>query len=72
LPPPGVTPTGSDLTKAPTDPLELPEVFDTHRKTDIINFPIGSSGKTAYFVIRLHNSKSGYGPYCPIFQAVVP
>ncbi|MDR2509449.1 MAG: hypothetical protein LBC77_02260 [Spirochaetaceae bacterium] len=54
------------------DPLELPEVFDTRRRIDIINFPAGSSGKTAYFVIRLHNGKSGYGPYCPIFHAVVP
>jgi hypothetical protein len=72
LPPPGVTPTGADLTKVPTDPLELPNVIDTHRKTDSINFPVGSSGKTAYFCIRLHNGKSGYGPWCPIFQAVVP
>jgi hypothetical protein len=72
LPPPGIAPIGTDLTKVPTDSKELPEVFDTHRKTDIINFPIGSSGKTAYFVIRLHNGKSGYGPYCPIFSAVVP
>jgi hypothetical protein len=72
LPPPGVAPAGTDLTKVPASALELPEVFDTHRKTDIINFPVGSSGKTAYFVIRLHNGKSGYGPYCPIFQAVVP
>jgi hypothetical protein len=47
-------------------------VIDTHRKTDIINFPVGSSGKTAYFCIRLHNGKSGYGPWYPVFQAVVP
>jgi hypothetical protein len=72
LPPPGVAPVGTDLTKIPATALELPEVFDTRRKTDIINFPIGSSGKTAYFCIRLHNGKSGYGPYCPIFSAVVP
>jgi hypothetical protein len=72
LPPHGDTPAGTDLTKAPTDPLELPNVIDTHRKTDIINFPVGSSGKTAYFCVRLHNGKSGYGPWCPIFQAIVP
>jgi hypothetical protein len=60
------------LTKVPAGPLELPNVIDTHRKTDIINFPVGSSGKTAYFCIRLHNGKSGYGPWCPIFQAIVP
>jgi hypothetical protein len=40
--------------------------------TDIINFPVESSGKTAYFVIRLHDGKSGYGPYYPIFHAIVP
>jgi hypothetical protein len=72
LPPPGLSPAGTDLTTIPVDPLELPNVIDTHRKTDIINFPVGSSGKTAYFCIRLHNGKSGYGPWCPIFQAVVP
>jgi hypothetical protein len=72
LPPSGAAPQGNDLLKVPVDPLELPNVIDTHRKTDYLNFPSGSSGKTAYFVIRLHNGKSGYGPYCPIFQAVVP
>jgi hypothetical protein len=72
LPPRGDTPARTELAKAPVDPLELPNVIDTHRKTDIVTFPVGSSGKTAYFCIRLHNGKSGYGPWCPIFQAVVP
>jgi hypothetical protein len=72
LPPPGITPVGTDLTKVPTTPEELPDVFDTKRKTDYIYFPPGSSGKTAYFEIRIHNGKSGYGPWCPMFSAVVP
>jgi hypothetical protein len=72
LPPPGVEPTGTDLTKAPADPLELPNVIDTHRRTDIINFAVGSSGKTAYFCIRFHNGKSDYGPWCSLFSAVIP
>jgi hypothetical protein len=72
LPPPGIAPAGDDLSKVPASPLELANVIDTRRKMDIVNFPIGSSGKTAYFCIRLFNGKSGYGPWCPIFQAVVP
>jgi hypothetical protein len=72
LPSAGMTPQGRDLLRVPADPLELPEAFDTHRRTDIIQFPVGSSGKTAYFCIRLHNGKLGYGPWCPIFSAVVP
>ena len=72
LPPDGVTPLDIELTKIPADPLELPNVIDTHRMTDIINFPVGSSGKTAFFSVRLCNGKQGYGPWCPIFHAVVP
>ena len=72
LPPAGVSPAGIELTKVPTDPLELPNVIDTHRMTDIINFPVGSSGKTAFFSVRLCNGNQGYGPWCPIFHAVVP
>ncbi|MDR0602571.1 MAG: hypothetical protein LBG42_09355, partial [Treponema sp.] len=73
LPPPGVAPSGSDLTKVPTLPEELPEVFDTSRRIDYLNFPPGSSGKTAYIAIRLNNGKpDGYGPWCPIFHVTVP
>jgi hypothetical protein len=72
LPPHGDAPAGTDMAKAPDGPLELPNAIDTRRRTDIINFPVGSSGKTAYFCIRLHNGKSGYGPWCPLFQAVIP
>jgi hypothetical protein len=72
LPPPGVAPVGMELTKVPIDPEELPTVIETHRSVDIINFPVGSSGKTAFFCERFSNGNGGYGPWCPIFHAVIP
>jgi hypothetical protein len=75
LPPPGIAPAGKDLTKVPVDPEKLPIVFSTKRKKDIINFDPNDSGKTAYFDIRIDNGTSGetgYGPWCPIFHAIVP
>jgi hypothetical protein len=72
LPPPGIVPAGTDLTKAPTEPEELPIVFATKRKKDIINFDPADSGKTAYFDIRIENGVDAYGPWCPIFHAIVP
>jgi hypothetical protein len=72
LPPPGVNPAGKDLAKTPAAPEELPVVFSTRRKKDIINFDPQDSGKTAYFDIRLENGNQGYGPWCPIFHAIVP
>jgi hypothetical protein len=75
LPPPGISPTGTDLTKVPTEAVELPIVFATKRKKDIINFDPNNSGKTAYFDIRIENGTGGldgYGPWCPIFHAIVP
>ncbi|MDR2447327.1 MAG: hypothetical protein LBD58_08605 [Treponema sp.] len=74
LPPPGVEPAGTDLIKAPASPEELPIVFATKRKKDIINFNSADSGKTAYFDIRIENGagENGYGPWCPIFHAIVP
>jgi hypothetical protein len=75
LPPPGLDPASTDLTKIPTLPEELPVVFSTKRKKDIINFNSTDSGKTAYFDIRIDNGvggDAGYGPWCPIFHAIVP
>jgi hypothetical protein len=72
LPPPGVAPGGKDLTKVPTAAEELPVVFSTKRKKDIINFDTADSGKTAYFSIRIYNGSKYYGPWCPIFSAVIP
>ena len=72
LPPPGLEPAGTDLTKAPAAPEELPIVFATKRKKDIINFNPNDSGKTAYFDIRIENGTGEYGPWCPLFHAIVP
>jgi hypothetical protein len=72
LPPPGVEPTGTDLAKVPSTPEELPIVFSTKRKKDIINFAPGDSGKTAWFDIRIENGTGEYGPWCPMFHAVIP
>jgi hypothetical protein len=72
LPPPGIPPAGKDLTKVPTEAEDLPIVFDTKRKKDIINFDLTDSGKTAYFGIRIENGVDAYGPWCPIFHAIVP
>jgi hypothetical protein len=72
LPPPGIEPAGKDLSKAPADAEDLPMVFSTQRKKDIINFAPNDSGKTAYFDIRIENGNQGYGPWCPIFHAVIP
>jgi hypothetical protein len=51
---------------------ELTAALDNAEQILTLANSAGSSGKTAYFVIRLRNGKSGYGPYCPVFQAVVP
>jgi hypothetical protein len=75
LPPPGMEPAGTDLTKVPSVAEELPIVFATKRKKDIINFNPNDSGKTAYFDIRIENGvggEAGYGPWCPMFHAIVP
>ena len=72
LPPPGIAPAGMDLTKVPTNPAELPVVFATKRRKDIINFDPNDSGKTAYFDIRIENGTGEYGPWCPMFHAIVP
>ena len=68
-------PAGTDLTKVPTASEELPIVFATKRRKDIINFNPNDSGKTAYFDIRIENGvggDTGYGPWCPMFHAIVP
>lgn len=61
-----------NLSRVPKEPEELPMVLSTARKKDIIYFDAADSGKTAYFCIRIENGSGQYGPWCPIFHAVVP
>jgi hypothetical protein len=72
LPPPGADPSGTDLTKVPTVPEELPIVFASQRRKDVVYFTPSDSGKTCYFEIRIENGHNGYGPWCPMFHAVIP
>ncbi|MHC6204328.1 hypothetical protein ACYULU_14205 [Breznakiellaceae bacterium SP9] len=79
LSPTTVTATG-EINFIPTDPLHLPLAYTTGSKTEIFNYAQGDSGKVAYFDVRLSNGTKGkssedesmYGPWCPIFSAVVP
>ncbi|MHC6202410.1 hypothetical protein ACYULU_04360 [Breznakiellaceae bacterium SP9] len=65
-----------EIAVIPVSPLELPVVFTTKRKREIITHDNSDSGKTAYFDIRISNGaggeNEGYGPWCPIFSAVIP
>ena len=58
------------------NPLQLPVVFTTRRKRETIRLDNTDSGKVAYFDIRIGNGtggeSEGYGPWCPIFSAVIP
>jgi hypothetical protein len=72
LPPPGTARIGKELDKIPEEPEELPIVFATKRRKDILNFDPADSGKTAFFAIRLENGNGEYGPWCPMFHAIIP
>ncbi|GHU46870.1 hypothetical protein FACS1894200_01340 [Spirochaetia bacterium] len=79
LNPTTVTATG-EIDFIPTDPLHLPLSYTTGSRTEVFNYAQGDSGKIAYFDVRLSNGTKGkssedesmYGPWCPIFSAVVP
>ncbi|MDR1866936.1 MAG: hypothetical protein LBQ77_01550 [Treponema sp.] len=71
LPPSSTPATGIELTTSPTTPEELPIVFASKRRKDIITFNPGDSGKMAYFCIHLENRVGGYGPWCPLFSAII-
>jgi hypothetical protein len=65
-----------EIAAVPLNPLELPVVFTTRRKREIITYTNADSGKTAFFCLRISNGaggeSAGYGPWCPIFSAVIP
>jgi hypothetical protein len=54
------------LMKAPVSGEELPSSQFTRRKKEMFVFPGGDSGKSAYFCIRLENSKGKAGPWGPV------
>jgi hypothetical protein len=56
---------------APADPSRFTESFYTQRRSDVIDFPFGSSGSTVYFCVQAeHGSKKG--PWGPITSAIIP
>jgi hypothetical protein len=59
------------LIKAPISGQDLPNSRFTKRKKELFDFPPDDSGKTAYFCIRLENSKGQAGPWGPVFGAVI-
>ncbi|GHU76627.1 hypothetical protein FACS189461_4410 [Spirochaetia bacterium] len=65
-----------EIIAVPSNPLELPMVFTTGRRRENISYGNEDSGKTAFFDIRISNGtggeNEGYGPWCPIFSAVIP
>jgi hypothetical protein len=60
------------LMKVPVSGEDLPLNQFTRRKKETIVFSPEDSGKTAYFRIRIENSKGQSGPWGPMFQAVIP
>ena len=60
-----------ELMRIPISGDELPHSKWTRRKNETFDFH-GDSGKTVYFCIRYENSKGEFGPWGPIFFAVIP
>ncbi|GHU23792.1 hypothetical protein FACS1894172_16950 [Spirochaetia bacterium] len=69
---PKSNPAKGEIAGIPTTPEELPMVLSTRRKKEIITFEWNDSGKTVYFAIRIGNGNNDYGPWCPLFSAVIP
>jgi hypothetical protein len=60
------------LAAAPHSPDQLAADEFTRRKRHAIAFPVEDSGKTAWFCLRVENSKGDKGPWGPVFSAVIP
>jgi hypothetical protein len=69
---PASNPASGEVAAAPLLAEELPVVFTTKRKRELITFAPEDSGKTAYFAIRIGNGHNEYGQWCPLFSAVIP
>jgi hypothetical protein len=60
-----------ELMKALLTGDELPHSRWTRRRRERFDFN-GDSGKTVYFCIRYENGKGEFGPWGPIFSAIIP
>jgi hypothetical protein len=69
---PTSNPGTGEIAAAPVMAEELPVVFTTKRKRELIAFGPEDSGKTAYFDIRIGNGNNEYGQWCTLFHAVIP
>ena len=55
----------------PENPDDLRKSFFTKRKTDVIEFEFGDSGKTAWFAVQVENDGKK-GNWGPLVQALIP
>jgi hypothetical protein len=60
------------IAKAPTSPEQLTESEFTRKKRHSFDFAYEDTGKTAYFCVRVENSKGDKGPWGTMFSAVIP
>ena len=60
------------LAAPPHSPDQLAADKFTRRKRHAIAFPAEDSGKTAWFALRVENSKGGKGPWGEMFSAIIP
>jgi hypothetical protein len=60
------------LAKPPASPEELHESDFTRKKRHVFDFAYEDTGKTAYFCVRVENSKGDKGPWGTMFSAVIP
>lgn len=57
--------------KAPEAPEELAMSFSEKRKTRVLDFEFGDSGKTAHFCVQIENN-GRKGPWGPMISSVIP
>lgn len=57
--------------KAPETPEELGPSFSEKRKTRVLDFNFGDSGKIAYFCVQIENGRRK-GPWGPMSSALIP
>jgi hypothetical protein len=56
---------------APTEPAQFTGSFYTMQRSDVLDYPFGSSGSTVYFIVQLkHGGKKGQ--FGPITSAIIP